>query len=240
MINKMMFFKSGAFVFSFLLMGLIIHPAANAQTDAQVASLTKAVKFDDVSEVKTLLSNGMSPNQKDPKGMPMLMVAMQEKSAKTMDYLINAKGINLEAPNVTGETPLMFAALYGYLPEVKTLVIDKQVDVNMPKHQWGPLHYACTNGHLSVAEFLIARGAQVDALSPSDTTPLMMAIRAGNIQLVRLLLENGADIRIRNHQGFSAIDVAELFNQEEIRDGLKARWKKLYKQDYPGGPKPAA
>jgi ankyrin repeat protein len=65
----------------------------------------------------------------------------------------------------------------------------------------------------------------------------MMAIRAGNIQLVRLLLDRGADIRIRNQQGYSAIDVAELFNQEEIQKGLRARWQKLYNEPYPGGPK---
>jgi ankyrin repeat protein len=65
----------------------------------------------------------------------------------------------------------------------------------------------------------------------------MMAIRAGNIQLVRLLLDRGADIRIRNQQGYSAIDVAELFDQDEIQKGLRARWQKLYNEPYPGRPK---
>lgn len=152
-----------------------------------------------------------------------------------MDYLINTKSIDLDQTNITNETPLMFAALYGLLPEVKTLVNQKEAPVN--RSGWTPLHYACTNGHLDVALFLLDKGAVVDALSPNETTPLMMAIRAGNIQLVRLLLERGADIRIRNQQGYSAIDVAEFFNQEEIQKGLKSRWQKLYKEPYSGGPK---
>jgi ankyrin repeat protein len=167
--------------------------------------------------------------------MPILMLAMQEKSMKTVYYLINAKGIDLNQPNMTDETPLMFAALYGQLAEVKILVDQKQVPVNRPG--WTPLHYACTNGHLDIALFLVDKGAAVDAPSPNETTPIMMAIRAGNIQLVRLLLDRGADIRIRNQQGYSAIDVAELFNQEEIQKGLRARWQKLYNEPYPGGPK---
>jgi ankyrin repeat protein len=208
---------------------------AIAQTDSQIATITKAVKFDDVREVKTLIDKGMSPNQKDPNGMPILMLAIQEKSMKTVDYLINIKGIDLNQVNITNETPLMFAALYGNLPEVKILVNQKEVPVN--RSGWTPLHYACTNGHLNIAEFLLDKGASVDALSPNGTTPIMMAIRAGNIQLVRLLLDRGADIRIRNQQDFSAIDVAELFNQDEIQKGLRARWQKLYNEPYPGGPK---
>jgi ankyrin repeat protein len=167
--------------------------------------------------------------------MPILMVAIQENSVKTVDYLINVKGIDLNQANLTNETPLMFAALYGLLPEVKILVNQKEVPVN--RSGWTPLHYACTNGHLEIAQFLLDKGAVVDAPSPNETTPLMMAIRAGNIQLVRVLLDRGADIRIRNQQGYSAIDVAELFNQEEIQKGLRARWQKLYNEPYPGGPK---
>jgi ankyrin repeat protein len=206
-----------------------------AQTDSQIANITKAAKFDDVREVKTLIDKGMSPNQKDPRGMPILMVAIQENSVKTVDYLINVKGIDLNQANMTDETPLMFASLYGLFPEVKVLVNQKEVPVNRPG--WTPLHYACTNGHVDIATFLLDKGAAVDARSPNETTPLMMAIRAGNIQLARLLLDRGADIRLRNQQGYSAIDVAELFNQEEIQKGLRARWQKLYNEPYPGGPK---
>jgi ankyrin repeat protein len=231
--------KSFAIFPSFL--GLLILAAGvvpaplSAQTDSQIAAITKAATFDDVREVKSLIDKGMSPNQKDPKGMPILMLAIQEKSMKTVDYLINVKGIDLNQANMTDETPLMFAALYGLLPEVKILVNQKEVPVN--RSGWTPLHYACTNGHLDIALFLLDKGAVVDAPSPNETTPLMMAIRAGNIQLVRLLLDRGADIRIRNQQGYSAIDVAELFNQEEIQKGLRARWQKLYNEPYPGGPK---
>ena len=223
-------------LFGALILATALTPSwVHAQTESQIAAITSAAKFDDVREVKTLIDKGMSPNQKDPRGMPILMVAIQENSVKTVDYLINVKGIDLNQPNMTSETPLMFASLYGLFPEVKVLVNQKEVPVNRPG--WTPLHYACTNGHLEIAQFLLEKGAVVDAPSPNETTPLMMAIRAGNIQLVRLLLDRGADIRIRNQQGYSAIDVAELFNQEEIQKCLRDRWQKLYNEPYPGGPK---
>lgn len=209
-----------------------------AQTADQITDFTKAAKFDDVSEIRDLLKAGVSPNALDPRGNPMLIVAIRDKSLKAVDFLLSNKDIDVNLANKSGETPLMMASIEGELPVVKALVLQKKADVN--KAGWTPLHYACTTGKLEVAEFLVANGAKVNALSPSETTPLMMAVHSGNDYLVKFLLDNGADIRMRNHEGYSAIDVAELFSKSDIRDGLIARWQKLYKQPYPGGPKKLA
>lgn len=219
-----------------LLIAMVITNSISfAQTPSQIDDFTKAAKFDDVSEVKDLLKAGVSPNTIDPKGNPMLIVAIRDKSMKVIDFLLSNPAINANLANKSGETPLMLASIDGELPVVKSLVLDKKVDVN--KTGWTPLHYACSTGKLEVAQFLLANGAKINALSPSETTPLMMAVSSGNDQLIKFLLDNGADLKLRNHEGFSAIDVAELFSKDDIRDGLKSRWEKLYKQPYPGGPK---
>lgn len=205
------------------------------QTADQITDFTKAAKFDDVSEVQSLIKAGVSPNAVDPKGNPMLIVAIRDKSYKVVDLLLADKATDVNLNNKSGENPLMMASIEGDLPLVETLVLKKKAEVN--KTGWAPLHYACTTGKLSVAEFLVANGAKVNALSPSDTTPLMMAVNSGNEQLIKFLLDNGADLRMRNHEGYSAIDVAELFSKTDIREGLVSRWEKLYKQPYPGGPK---
>jgi ankyrin repeat protein len=64
----------------------------------------------------------------------------------------------------------------------------------------------------------------------------MMAVSSGNELLIKFLLDKGADLALRNHEGYSAIDVAVLFSRDDIKEGLTARWLKLYKQPYPGGP----
>jgi ankyrin repeat protein len=214
---------------------LCISSAAFAQTADQIADFTKAAKFDDVSEVQSLIKAGVSPNTLDPKGNPMLIVAIRDKSLKVADLLLANKAIDVNLSNKSGENPLMMASIEGELSLVETLVLKNKADVN--KAGWTPLHYACTTGKLSVAEFLVSKGAKVNALSQSETTPLMMAVGSGNDLLIKFLLDNGADIRMRNHEGYSAIDVAELFSKDDIREGLMSRWQKLYKQPYPGGPK---
>jgi len=212
---------------------LCLSNALCAQTDDQITDFTKAAKFDDASEVKLLLSRGVNPNTLDPNGNPMLFVAIREKSYKVIDLLLSDKLIDVNLPNKSNETPLMIASIAG------DLIIDKQLvsrgaEVNRPG--WTPLHYACTTGKLEVAQYLVANGAMVNALSPSHTTPLMMAVNSGNDLLIKYLLDKGADLRMRNTAGYSAIDIAELFSKDDIRAGLMSRWLKLYKQPYPGGP----
>lgn len=225
-------FKYSLFFPAFLLCfsGLI-----TAQTADQITDFTKAAKFDDVSEVQSLIKAGVSPNALDPRGNPMLIVAIRDKSIKVTDLLLANPVTNVNLTNKSGENALMLAAFDGELALVKNLVLEKKAAVNKPG--WAPIHYAATNGHLDITQFLMANGAQVNSLSPSETTPLMMSIGSGNDQLIKYLLDNGADLRLRNHEGYTAIDVAQLFGKDDIRDGLISRWVKLYNQQYPGGPK---
>jgi ankyrin repeat protein len=207
----------------------------SAQTVDQITDFTKAAKFDDVSEVRSLIKAGVTPNTLDPKGTPMLILAVRDKSFKVTDLLLANPATDVNLTNKSGENALMLAAFDGELALVKNLVLQKKAAVN--KLGWAPIHYAATNGHLEITQFLMANGAQINALSPSETTPLMMSIGSGNDQLIKYLLDNGADLRMRNHEGYTAIDVAQLFGKDDIRDGLMSRWVKLYKQPYPGGPK---
>ena len=207
----------------------------SAQTADQITDFTKAAKFDDVSEVRSLIKAGVTPNTLDPKGTPMLILAVRDKSFKVTDLLLANPATDVNLTNKSGENALMLAAFDGELALVKSLVLQKKAAVN--KLGWAPIHYAATNGHLEITQFLMANGAQINALSPSETTPLMMSIGSGNDQLIKYLLDNGADLRMRNHEGYTAIDVAQLFGKDDIRDGLMSRWVKLYNQPYPGGPK---
>lgn len=225
-----------SFNFNYFFIALILSfsSALNAQSPDQVTDFTKSAKFDDVSGVQSLIKSGVSPNTLDPQGNPMLIVAIRDKSFKVIDLLLDSKAIDVNLANKSGENPLMIASIEGELPIVEALILKKKAEVN--KSGWTPLHYACSTGRLSVAEFLVSNGAKVNALSPSDTTPLMMAVSSGNEVLIKFLLDNGADLRTRNHEGYTAIDVAALFSKDDIRLGLMSRWEKLYKQPYPGGP----
>ncbi|WP_231970011.1 ankyrin repeat domain-containing protein [Polynucleobacter necessarius] len=201
-----------------------------AQTDEQITDFAKAAKFNDISTVKSLISKGVNPNATDSKGEPMLNLAIKDKSGDVINYLIANKSVDVDISNTNGETPLMIASIEGNLPAVKALVQQRNAQVD--HIGWTALHYASAKGHLDVAQYLLLNGASVDSLSPGNTTPLMMAVQSGNEALVKLLLDKGADLQIRNAVGLSAIDIAVIYDKPWIVDGLSSRWQTLYKKPY--------
>ena len=215
------------YFFSFF---LSLNNFALAQSEADIADFAKAAKFNDVSTVRSLVSKGVSPNSIDAKGELMLNLAIKDKSEDVITFLVANKATDVDISNKFGETPLMISSIEGNLPLVKSLVQVQKAQIN--HIGWTPLHYACARGHLEVAQYLLANGAIVDALSPGNTTPLMMAVQSGNEALVKLLLDKGADLQLRNSQGFTAIDIALIYEKPWIAEGLSSRWQKLYKEPY--------
>lgn len=212
----------------------VAHAQLSAAEQYKIDDFIRDVKFNDVKAVKKALAAGISPNTVDNKGNPALLIGITEKSTDVVKVLLLAPSINLEKPNLRGETPLMMAAYNGAMGLVSYLVNTRTVEINQPG--WSALHYAATNGHESIVKFLLDKGAYVDPESPNGTTALMMAARGGHISIVKLLLDRGADLSIHNQMSLTAIDFAEDNNQSEIAKGLRSRWLKLYNKPYPSKP----
>jgi ankyrin repeat protein len=197
----------------------------------------KAIEFDRAEQVQQLLERGFDPNSPNPKGQPALMAAMQQSSNKVVDLLVNWPSTNLSIKNPQGETPLMLAALNNKLPLAKLLIL-RGADVNQAG--WTPLHYAATKGHIEMMRLMIDNSAYLDAESPNGTTPLMMAAHYGTPMAVKLLLEEGADPRIKNKLGLSAWDFSFNSklesNKAESQSYLQA-FLAVWAQKYPQKPR---
>jgi len=178
-----------------------------------------AIKRDDASELRALLSRGFDPNTLDPQCLPGLYVALRDESLKAVKVLIDWPRTNVEIRTVKDESPLMMAALKGHLDLVKKLIA-RDADVN--KTGWTPLHYAATNGHLEIMQLLLDENAYIDAESPNGTTPLMMAAQYGPATAVKLLLDAGADPTLKNQLGLTAIDFANRVSREDSAELIAA------------------
>ena len=64
--------------------------------------------------------------------------------------------------------------------------------------------------------------APVNAQTDVGTTALMFAAAFGRVEVVRLLVENGADIHIQNGHNYTALSLAEERGHQEVVDFLRS------------------
>ncbi|MEE9443504.1 MAG: ankyrin repeat domain-containing protein [candidate division Zixibacteria bacterium] len=88
-----------------------------------------------------------------------------------------------------------------------------------------PLHFAASEGHTEVIEYMIEKGADVDTKSYFGITPLHVAAQNGQQKVIELLIKKGADIhakgRSRHTPAFYAafgghLEIIELL----LRNGI--------------------
>ncbi|WP_246541340.1 ankyrin repeat domain-containing protein [Collimonas antrihumi] len=230
MINRMSM-RSHFSAFLLLLLALaclpsVSHAASNESKNAD--AFAKAVQLDDERGMKKLLAAGVDPNlvAQKQRGETGLMLAVHEDSKKVFNVLLNAHGIDLNLRSRNGDTALMIASYKGDVAAVKAL-LDKEAEPN--NTGWTALHYAAAIGNDEIVQMLLDASAYIDAGSPNNTTPIMMAARAGKIMTVKLLLDSGADVTLKNDVGMTAIDLARKFDHNDIADGLTHRLKQAGK-----------
>jgi ankyrin repeat protein len=156
------------------------------------------------------------------KGETALLIAVRHGSFKAISALLADPQTNVEMRNQQDESPLMLAALKGYLDLAKQLIA-RDADVNKPG--WAPLHYAATKGDIPMIELLLDNDAYIDAESPNGTTPLMMAAQYGTPTAVKALLEAGADPSLKNGLGLSAIDFANRVSRADVAEVIARQIK---------------
>ena len=87
-----------------------------------------------------------------------------------------------------------------------------------------PLGTAISKGDIETTKKLLAYGADVNERC-NGMTPLMMAARYNRVEIIELLLEKGANPKVKCSKGFTALKYAELSNAKEAAEALRAALK---------------
>ncbi|VDM57073.1 unnamed protein product [Angiostrongylus costaricensis] len=117
------------------------------------------------------------------------------------------------------------AAQYGNVERLQQLL-----DIGTITPDWTDsddcslLHWAAINNRLRVAELLLRRQANVNAVGGVlASTPLHWAARQGHVQMVAFLVTNGAEMEKRDVEGFTPLHVAAQFGATPVVGYLIAR-----------------
>ncbi|KAM0852800.1 hypothetical protein ACQ4PT_051513 [Festuca glaucescens] len=132
-------------------------------------------------------------------GMNALHAAGGRGRLPAYRYLVEEVGMDVDKPDTAQAglmlafTPAAHAVTNGCLPAIKYLV-NHGADVRQQRSKGNItlLHTAALLGYSEIVEFLLSRGADVDAISDLGT-PLTVAALRGYASIVKILLQNNAD-----------------------------------------------
>ena len=115
----------------------------------------------------------------------------------------------LDGKGDSGRTPLLAAIRNGNI-QVAHALINAGADVNAQSHDgYTALHIAAQNDKLlAIIRALIATGANPNIANNNGNTPLLMAVKAGDIRISRILIDVGSDVNIPYLSGDTALHLA--------------------------------
>ena len=164
---------------------LLLENGADINTKAakrNVTPLCLAACYYDLDTIKLLLARGADPGIADDGGFLPLHWAALRGDKDILDLLLS-KGNYANS--------IYVAAYRGDVNRVKSF-IEGGVSVNTKDEGgWTPLHWAGLADSPEVAEYLIAKGADVNARAGNSFTPLRNAL---SLPVIKLLISKGADI----------------------------------------------
>ena len=187
------------------------------------------------TSVAILLEAGGDPDIKDDNNHTLVHhVALSGQTGILIRLKSENVAFDLEAKNNLGRTPLLCAAENGHALMVGHL-LDEGASIHaVGTDGFGLLHLAAYYGKASVIStvFLCATalGSQtkhseenkqqvvdIDARHPIDgNTPLGIAAAHGHAAAFEALLDNGADLKASNHQGWNALHIAAVNKKRGI------------------------
>lgn len=198
-----------------------------------------ACKSNNLELIDLLIQRGADPKKMAPNfydnlsadlkyrlsGNSQLHISCEKGKMDEVRILLE-KGANTEGKNFNGNTPLHLACMNGNLAIIQ-MVAEKTTEVDaVNKAGETPLHIACSKGNADAVKILIAKESDVNKAKEDDfgNTSLISACGPnGNLALVKLLVEKGAQTSQSNKKGDTALHLAAMNNNAPIVEYLAPR-----------------
>ncbi|KAI7090653.1 Palmitoyltransferase akr1, ankyrin repeat-containing protein akr1 [Hortaea werneckii] len=125
---------------------------------------------------------------------------------------VELSDLDASPPRLPVEQDLMQLARLGELRSVQKLFDSGRYTAKSTDEQGiTALHWAAINGHHALCHLLIQSGADVNARGgDAQATPVLWASKRCHLQVVALLLANGADPLMKDDQGYNLLHSATL------------------------------
>lgn len=211
----------------------------NQARDDGVTPLIMACAKGNLRLVKFLLESGASVALLMTGDISALFLSCQDGHFEIVKLLLEYKAPTRQI-TAKGETSLLIACQNNNVEIAKFLIendIDDLSDLATIENVT-PLHWACENGALDIAEQLLKKGVNVNTVCLSNgSTPLHCACKQGNPLLVSLLLRYGAETEVEQTSNHATPLLLALDNNNSEAVKILMTWgadtTTLFKQTLP-------
>ncbi|AWV99549.1 ankyrin repeat domain-containing protein [Arcticibacterium luteifluviistationis] len=188
---------------------------ANVTKEGQSALHNLAGRVKDTEVFDFFLDAGLDANTANADGETPLLLAASRGSKEVVAYWL-AKSNDVNAKNDKGQTALALAVAGNNSTEVLDLLVEKGGKLNWENAQGNNLTYLLTNSfrgnlkdYTEKLEYLKSKG-----VSTKGQALLHIAIEKGEFDLLRYLLETGADINQTNGDGYTPLHFAAMNSKD--------------------------
>ncbi|KAF4833518.1 Ankyrin-1 [Colletotrichum siamense] len=149
-----------------------------------------------------LIEKGANINSTDDRGLTALHIAAQKGSLKAVKKFVQL-GADIHCTDHKGRTPLLLACeSHNYA--VSALLFNRGARLREAGSSNNTLSYA-EDLHNHVEQFLQLRADHINGRNELGQTPLFEACRLGAVDIVKLLLERGADAKVLDNEDQTAL-----------------------------------
>ncbi|XP_029396205.1 espin isoform X2 [Mus pahari] len=180
-------------------------------TDTGALPIHYAAAKGDLPSMKLLVGHyPEGVNAQTNNGATPLYLACQEGHLEVTKYLVQECSADPHLRAQDGMTPLHAAAQMGHNPVLVWLVSFADVSFSEQDHDGATaMHFAASRGHTKVLSWLLLHGAEISQ-DLWGGTPLHDAAENGELECCQILAVNGAGLDVRDHDGYTAADLAEF------------------------------
>lgn len=188
------------------------------QTPLHLAAITNNIEV-----IRIMLEAGANPNEADRNGLTTVHHACCNRNSPCMAVIFKYStfDIDLEKRNFNGHTPLHVAVEKGDKVLVRMLLEhNAKVNAMDSRNGWTPLFIAVANKDIKMLGILVEFGAKVNAQSYSGNSALHIATGRGYTDVVKVLVQYGADLSLKNSHWDTPVNVANANEMSQLLRGI--------------------
>ncbi|ORX83059.1 ankyrin [Anaeromyces robustus] len=209
---------------------LIDFGASISFVNNNIISIHPVIYWNDLELLKYLISQKLDINRQDKNGHSPLIYAIKRRNISIIQCLIEhgadiqlvnnqikiidsiidherldilkylvTKNLDINSQDEEGQTPLIHAIKRRKLDVMKYL-IDYKADIKAVNDKIKVIDSVIDYNKLDILDCLVNKNLNINSQDEVGHTPLIYAIHRGNFNIIKYLIEHGADIQIVNRK----------------------------------------